>query len=292
MKRLRWWVVALIVGLVVFYNLEQVILSEENLLDIQTLSYVLVLMAVVSTIALLPLGKLPGWAVGLGWLVVYGLSALLLSDGKRSQMGSAYLYLLIAEAAMFYMLVWLASQVSGALQEFAAAVEQVTVPDVERWVISMQDAKAKGAIQTEINRSLRYERPLSIVCIRPNFDTVQFVLQRIFAEVQESIAHHVAIANLGRMLKLSLRRTDLITLEDRSEGLCIVLCPETDISAASVLAQRIATTSDQELGFSVIWGSAAFPDDAPTFDEVVALAVAGQGCDDLSGVRPVEEKSV
>ena len=290
MRRLRWWVVALIVGLVVFYNLERVIFGEEYLLDIQVLLYVMVLMAVVSTIALSPLGKLPGWAVALGWLGVYGLSALLLSDGRRSQMGSAYLYLLIAEAAMFYMLVWLASQVSGALQEFAAAVEQVTIPDAERWVLQMQDAG--GAIQTEINRTLRYERPLSIVCVRPDFDTVQFVLQRIFAEVQESIAHHFAVVNLGRMLKTTLRRTDLITLEDRSKGRFVVLCPETERGAASKLAERIATTADQELGFSVMWGSAVFPDDAPTFDKAVALAAARQGCDDVSRVRPVEEKSV
>ncbi len=290
MKRLRWWVVALIVGLVAFYNLERVTLGEENLLDIQVLLYVMVLMAVVSTIALSPLGKLPGWAIALGWLGVYGLSALLLLDGRCSQMGSACLYLLIAEAAMLYVLVWLASQVSGALQEFAAAVEQVTIPDPERWVMQIQDAR--GAIQTEINRTLRYERPLSIVCVRPDFDTVQFVLQRIFAKVQESIAHHYAVVNLGRMLKTTLRRTDLITLEDRSKGRFVVLCPETEMGDASILAERIAAISDQELGMSVVWGGAVFPDDASTFDEAVALAAAREGCDDVSSVRLVEEKSV
>ncbi len=271
MKRLRWWTVALVLALIVFYNIERLSVGQAGLLDIHAFLYILALVAVVSTIALPISRHLHGWSAGLVWLAVYALGTLLLPDGRWSMAGPMYLYLIITEAAMLFILVWVAYQVSSALLEFAEAVEQVTVPDAERWVIQLQDATE--AIQTEVNRSRRYERPLSVVCVRPDFDTVDFVLHHLFQEVQKSIAHHYAIVNLGRMLKISMRRTDLVTLEDRRQGCFIALCPETDRAGALALEERIRQFAHQELGFSVVCGAAMFPEDALTFKEVVQQAL-------------------
>jgi len=271
MRRLRWWVLALIVALAVFYNLERLSFGEESLLNFEFFLYVLALVAVVSAITLRALRRLPGWGVALGWLVIYLIGALLLPDARRTEVGPMYLYMLITESAALYILVWLACRVSSALEEFAAAVEQVTVPDAGRWVIQMQDAQE--AIDTEINRSRRYERPLSVVCVRPDFDTIEFVLDRLVKEVQQSIAHHYAIVNLGRMLKISMRRTDLILLEDRVRGNFIVLCPETDRAGATLLMERVKAFAQEELGFTVDCGASLFPEDALTFREVVEQAM-------------------
>ena len=270
MKHLRWWVVGLIVALVAFYNLERLSFGQERLLDIEWFLYTLTLVAVISAIVFRVLRRLPAWGVALGWLFIYFIGTMLLSDARQAQAGPMYLYLMITESAALYILVWLACQVSRALEEFSAAVEQVTVPDADRWVIQLQDAHE--AIETEINRSRRYERPLSVLCVRPDFDTIEFVLNRLVKEVQESIAHHYAIVNLGRMLKISMRRTDLILLEDRRQGCFIVLCPETDRAGATLLMERVKVFADEELGFTVDCGVSLFPEDALTFEEVVQQA--------------------
>ena len=271
MKRLRWWVLGLIIALVAFYNLERLSFGQECLLNIELFLYGLALVAVISAIAVRALRRLPGWGVALGWLIIYLIGTLLMPDARWAEVGPMYLYLLITESAALYILVWLACRVSGALEEFSAAVEQVTVPDADRWVIQLQEAQ--DAIETEINRSRRYERPLSVVCVRPDFDTIEFVLDRLVKEVQQSIAHHYAIVNLGRMLKISMRRTDLILLEDRRRGCFVVLCPETDRAGATLLVERVRVFAQEELGFAVDCGTALFPEDALTFKEVVEQAM-------------------
>jgi hypothetical protein len=165
--------------------------------------------------------------------------------------------------------------VARALREFVRAVEQLTIPDAERWVLDLKHAA--DAISTEVNRSRRYQRPLSVLVVEPRLDTVRFTLERLFAEVQRGIARHYAIVNLGRMLRVTLRRTDVITLEDRLRGRFIVLCPETTVDGATTLRDRIQDFAPQELGFTVECGTGIFPDDALTFEDVVRIAASRVG---------------
>jgi hypothetical protein len=106
---------------------------------------------------------------------------------------------------------------------------------------------------------------------------VRLTLERLVAEVQRSIACHYAIVNLARLLRVTLRRTDVITLEDRQRGRFIVLCPETSTESAAVLTERIKRFAPQELGFEVACGTGLFPDDALTFEDTVKIAISRVG---------------
>jgi hypothetical protein len=276
MKRLRWWTMALIVQLAVFYNLERLDLSEKGVVNIEIFPYVLALIAVVATLAIRPLSRISVYVSMVLWAAIYIIGHWLFTPNIPLIEGMQ-VYLLVTELAMLELSVLLAYRVTSALQEFAQAVEQVTVPDPERWVLEIHDAA--DAIRTEINRSRRYQRPLSVLVVEPLIDTVQFTLERIFQEVQRGLARHYAVVGLGRLLKISLRRTDVITLEDRTRGRFIVLCPETDHAGSTTLVERIKVFSKAELGFAVVCGSSLFPEDALTFEDAVRSAVADMQSD-------------
>jgi hypothetical protein len=111
-----------------------------------------------------------------------------------------------------------------------------------------------------------------VVVIKPEAQSIPLILQRMVQEVQRKIATHYAIVTLGRMLKVTLRRTDLVLLEDREQGRFIVLCPETDNQGAQTLVDRVQHTALEQVGFSVACGISAFPDNGLVFEDVVRLA--------------------
>ncbi len=270
MHRLRWWIAALVVGLAFLYNLERLHLDNGYPADFRLL-YVVILVAVVRMVVA---PVFTGWPLGVSmvlWLAVY-VAGRVVWPTDRPFLERTPLYLLIAEVALLAFFVWLAYQVGRALHGFEEAVEQVTLPDPQRWVAMLNDAG--DAIATEINRSRRYERPMSVVVVKPETQSVPLILHRMVQEVQHKIATHYAIVSLGRMLKITLRRTDLVLLEDRERDRFIILCPETCREAAQSLADRVQRAAPEQLGFDVACGIAGFPDEALTFDEVTKLAEA------------------
>lgn len=274
MKRLRWWTFALIFQLAAFYNLERLQLEPGVLIDIDLFPYALVLVAVLATVAVPAVSRLPLAATLAGWAVAYVVGHIVLMPHVPI-LGAGHIYVFIVEVTMLALAVALSTQVARALSEFVRAVEQITIPDAERWVLDINHAD--DAIRAEVNRSRRYQRPLSVLAVEPNLDTVHFTLERLFAEVQRGIARHYAIVNLGRLLRVTLRRTDVITLEDRRRGRFIVLCPETSIEATAILCDRIEQYAPQELGFTVNCGTGLFPDDALTFEDTVKIAISRVG---------------
>jgi GGDEF domain-containing protein len=60
-------------------------------------------------------------------------------------------------------------------------------------------------------------------------------------------------------------------MRDR-RGRFIVLCPETDLENASLLARRITQAVSERTSLHVLWGVAAFPEEALTFDDLLQKA--------------------
>jgi hypothetical protein len=288
MKRIRRWTVALLVLLTFCYRVEYLRFAPQTTVNTGSYASAMIFLAAVITVLTPSLSRVRVHYQMVLWAAVYLIGRVIVFP-DIPLLGGLPTLLLIAELAMLSLAVMIAHRLASALTEFTQAVERVTVPDPERWVLQLQNAG--DAIRTEINRSRRYQRPLSVVVIQPGLDTFNVALERIFQEVLRGLVRHYAVVGLGRMLKISLRRTDVVALEDRSKGRFVVLCPETDIRGASALGERIATSSPEELGFSVEWGTALFPDDALTFEDVVRIAVERQQSGNSVVASPVGENS-
>jgi GGDEF domain-containing protein len=88
--------------------------------------------------------------------------------------------------------------------------------------------------------------------------------------IQHDLLNRFTSARVGQIIDDRIRQTDLV-LRDR-RGRFIILCPETDLENASSLAQRIAQAVKDRTSLHVLWGAAAFPEEALTFDDLLQKA--------------------
>ena len=282
MTHLRSTVILLVVDLAVLFNLERLDVGSESLVNLQAHVYILALIAVVCVVAL-PMFQRSSTVLPLFLtLAAYFAVGQFLVPSPRPLFSGVFTYTLITELGLLSITVLLAHDVGRALREFENAVEQVTLPDVKSLVIPMEEADDE--IVTELNRSRRYQRPLSVIIVEPEPGGLSVVLHRMVQDAQRAIANHYVFETLGRLLRNRLRRTDLVLLERRDKGRFIILCPETNGTGANDLIERIQALSKEELSLAVACGHASFPNEALTFEEVVHYAesrvVRGPGSDD------------
>jgi hypothetical protein len=127
---------------------------------------------------------------------------------------------------------------------------------------------AQDIINDELTRTRRYHHTLPILVVRlEKGANVQPPQHEILGN---DILERFANAKIGQILSDLSRNTDII-VRDR-DGLFIIVCPETSYDNLSILTERIAATVKKSLGTTIKWGSALFPDEALTFDELLLTA--------------------
>lgn len=126
-------------------------------------------------------------------------------------------------------------------------------------------------IEVEMFRSRNSHQPLSVVVVEPKPESVQVALHRAVQEVQQTMMYSYVINSMAQRLSKYLRRTDLI-LEQREQGRFVILCPDTNGRELKLITEYVETIADLELGVSVRCGTATFPDQALTFEDLVNLA--------------------
>jgi len=124
-------------------------------------------------------------------------------------------------------------------------------------------------IKIELTRSRRYHRPLSVIIIHIESEDGK-VSGEILRTVQHDLQHRFTFARAGQIIDDSVRQTDLVLRDYK--GRFIVLCPETELASASLLAKRISQAIEERIDLRILWGTASFPDEALTFDELLQKA--------------------
>ena len=124
-------------------------------------------------------------------------------------------------------------------------------------------------IKIELTRSRRYHRPLSLVVVQSESED-EMTARDMLKSIQNDLLSRFTSARVGQIIDDCIRQTDLVMRDRR--GRFIVLCPETDLANASLLAKRIAQAVKSRTGLGVLWGVAAFPEEALTFDDLLQTA--------------------
>ena len=266
MKRLRWSIIALVLHLALFFNIERLDFDQENVIDILSFVYILGTLAVVGTLFVRFFRRRPAWhAVGI-WIMAYGA---LRFTSERPFIGGIYLYLSITEILLLASAVLLAHRVALDLQDFEQAVINITLPHTNRRVHPINEALEE--IQTEMLRSRRHQRPLSVVVVKPDPTSMDTALHRSIREIQQTMISRYVLTGLMRVIADVMRRTDTV-LEIPDGEHIVVLSPETNAEQSHTLVERIQAAASADLGIEIHCGTASFPNDALTFDELVREA--------------------
>lgn len=152
----------------------------------------------------------------------------------------------------------------GELDKTLEGLSSSAYPNRARDVQSSRDL-----IAAEITRSRRYHHPLSLLTIRlerPKGKEGWKELESLASDMYERFA----IAKTSQILSDMARSTDII-LHDR-DGQFVLLCPETNLNNIGILATRMEAAIEESLHTKIDWGSAAFPDEALTFEDLLQTA--------------------
>lgn len=253
------------VYLAVIFVLGQADYAGRPLINFANYFYLAVLVAMPLTLFFPKISRISVYVPLLFWAVVY--IVLLQLINRNYSANKDELPVIALEFMMLEIGVWfvhhLASQISHA-ESIMDALAVSAFPNRARDIDSEHQR-----IKIELTRSRRYHRPLSLVVIQSEADDEDFT-QKVLQNIQHDLMSRFTSARVGQIIDERIRQTDLV-LRDY-QGRFVVLCPETDLSNATLLAKRISQSIKERTNLRVLWGVAAFPDEALTFDDLLQKA--------------------
>lgn len=264
MKNLRNSVISLFLFFSIVLSIAQVEYFEKNVLNFQAAFFV---MLVISTLLgiLSPLrtkismyAYLGAWA--LAYIFVWAFYWRFLSTPRTFEELVVQFLLIEISAALSHNVGFQISKVNVVLREVANGAYPNRTLDFKM---------ASDAIHTEMTRSRRYSRPLSVLVFQ--FNAIE-VFEDQFKGIEKELSSLFLAAKIGRVINEYARQTDLI-MRDYNRRF-VILCPETNNDAAHVLVTRIHSAIEDQIGEMVSWSTASFPDEALSFDELYEKALS------------------
>ncbi|MBE0683497.1 MAG: diguanylate cyclase [Anaerolineales bacterium] len=205
--------------------------------------------------------KISYYTVILFWMIVYILAwAFYFGNDRPIQVQVIQLLLVAISAGLAYDVGKRIGQMDRTLEGLSSSAYPNRARDIK---------DARDLIAAEIARSRRYHHPLSILTFRLNRQRNRRTWKG-HEPLEIDMLERFTIAKISQILSDLARNTDIV-LRDK-DGQFVLLCPETDTNNATNLAERISAAVDESLNTEINWGSAAFPDEALTFDDLLQTA--------------------
>lgn len=246
------------------FGIGQIDFVEQNLINFEPTFFILVALAVLSALIVVPLTHFSIYQLLFIWAAIYVMVRVIY--WKITMAHSIEIILL--EFVLIEISAGLAFDSGRQLRHISRLVDKFTALTYPNRTLDLRTAGDR--ISTELTRSRRYGRPLSVLVVQMDKLEDQQILEKD-ESLQRDILARFAAARIGEIVNDRARETDLI-LRD-SDNRFILLCPETGHSNSAILAQRISRSVTENIGAKVRWGVSSFPDEALTFDDLVEKAV-------------------
>jgi GGDEF domain-containing protein len=270
MKNLKVPLILLFLYLVIVFNIETLSIGT-GVLEFHRFVDILITAMIVSSLIFRVFRKLHSYANIALWVIIYFVLWFLLNKNEPTQIN---LQVTFIEVIFISVAAVLSRDVAKNLHELESTLDRLFFASFRGRTMSMDEASEE--IKTELLRSRRYQRPLTVLVIEPDPDSINQSLMPSTEEVKHNLAKRYAMGKISEVLNLSARRPDLIIKQDQPERFILVL-PEASSSSSNTLIQRIRSAIETDLGITVSWGGATFPEDALTFEDLLHKASAKLG---------------
>ncbi len=272
MKRLMNAGIVLLVYLSLFLNIER--LDIQGWVPIETFVYVLTTLAVVLGLVV-PVLRHQKLSYSLGfWALIFFLSKNMLFD-SQPMLGGKYTFITLLELLPYLLAVYLNKVFAVELNNAARLIDEAIVPQLSHQVYKF--TKARPVIETEFMRSRRYDYPVCTLVVEPENGAGNWPLdedlERAVRAIEKRIREKYATTELAETIANFTRQTDFV-VDMEIPGRFLLICPEITEENAAKFLVRLQERVNQSLGVRLRCGVATFPDDAPSFDGVLEIAVS------------------
>jgi hypothetical protein len=251
--------------LAVIFVLGQADYADRPIINFVNYFYVAVLVAMPLTLFFPSISRVSVF-VPLGfWAGVYLF--LLLTINRRLSTNSNEISIIVLEFILLEAGVWFAHQLALQISHAESIMDALALSAFPNRARDIESENQR--IKIELTRSRRYNRPLSLVVMETESEDEK-TTREMLKSVQQDLLSRFTSARVGQIIDDRIRQTDLVLRDPR--GRFIVLCPETDLPSATLLAKRISQAIQERTSMGVLWGVAAFPEEALTFDDLLHKA--------------------
>ena len=268
MQRSLNTIVGLIVYLAIFFNLGRIIVGDQNLVDIQAFVYILATIAVISIIIIPLLRHQEAPILLVSWGLIYVLCKIFIFRDPPL-LGGRFTYLSVTELTLVLISVFLAHLFAQNMAKLENLLETALFPKLDRRIYSMETAGK--IIEYEFIRGRRYNHPISAMVVEPDPGASEWPDAADLDQVVRDFKKRYLIAKMAKVVSKQARLTDLV-VETDEEGRFIIVCPETTSDNSVLFAKRLQAAIKENLGVSLAYGIATFPEDARTFEAILDKA--------------------
>jgi len=269
MMKFRIAIIALLLHLTIFFNIERLDLGQENVLNIQTFVYIISFIAAFSVIIIPNLWKPNVIFSYVLWVGIYLVIKFVFNPSDSAVFGDVGTYIIITEITMIILTILLSRNLATHLHDSEETIKSIMMAGYSQHVRKLEESN--DDIQLEFYRSRRNQYPLSVIVIDVDHSSTDVVLNQTIEEIMRATRKHYISMSLARVIHKTLRRTDML-LHQADKGRFILLSPETNMEDAINVAKRIRDIAQNDLSINARLGLATFPEDALTFDELLDRA--------------------
>src|SRR5688500_1763536 len=262
LKRAFFWAA---IYMAIVFVLGQTDYAGRPIINFASYFYLSVMISVPVTLFFPSISRVPPFIPLLAWAGFY-LVLLQIIDRDLSADPSEFA-VIILEFVLLEAGVWFAHQLAMQIGHAESIRDALALSAFPNRAHNIEEESQR--IKIELTRSRRYHRPLGLVVIESESED-QKTTREMLKSIQQDLLNRFTSARVGQIIDDRIRQTDLV-LRDR-RGRFVVLCPETDLENASLLAKRIAQAVKERTSLHVLWGVAAFPEEALTFDDLLQKA--------------------
>lgn len=221
------------------------------------------------------------------WAGVYIVLSLFINRSRTTD--SHDFSIIVLEFILLEAGIWLAYQLALQITHTESVIDELATDVFPHRAQELDEGTHR--VKVEFSRSRRYHRPLSLLLLEVDPEN-QRDNREVLKTIQNDIVNRFTSARVGQIIDDRIRQTDLV-LRDR-RWCYVILCPETDLSGVLLLAGRMTETVKEKTGLSVLWGVAAFPEEALTFDDLLKKArmrlTQGGVPEELQKIQPAQKE--
>jgi hypothetical protein len=278
---LHWRIIILLAWLTFFFNIERISFGGQSTISLNVGIYIVGAVA-----ALLPLAPFALERSLFSHIVVIAvLDGIVLALSNTPVFGGVYTYITFSSLVFLMVTLALSYRVSRSTLEFRKAIETITFSDSNDRLRDLREMRTM--VDTEMVRSRRFERPLSLVIVQADPASINMQMHKLVQEVQRSMMQRYVLSTMARVLSRTLRRTDLV-IEDSKPGRLLLVAPETEEAQANLVGGRITRLIQERLGIAASFGTASFPQQALTFEDLLSVAESRMQSEPLMNTEQTE----
>ena len=262
LKRSFFWAA---IYLALIFVLGQADYAGRPIINFASYFFLAVIVAVPVTLFFPSISRVSVYVPLLIWAGVYLVLLQIINRSNSANTGE--LPVIVLEFLLLEGGVWFAHQLAMQISHAESVMDALALSAFPNRANDIDSENQR--IKIELTRSRRYHRPLSLVVIESESEDEK-TTREMLKSIQHDLLNRFSSARVGQIIDDRIRQTDLV-LRDR-RGRFIILCPETELEDASLLAKRIAQAVKERTSLHVLWGVAAFPEEALTFDDLLQKA--------------------